>query len=116
MQKVNLAARLMGAASKIGENVICDETTYEQASGHNRFTFEQLEPQKLKGKENLVNIYHPVIKQRIWKMEDAKTMLYGRNVEIEKITSTLKYLAFGGSGAAVLIEGKIIFINKFFLF
>ena len=96
----------MGAASKIGSNVICDETTYEQASGHNRFTFEELEPQKLKGKENLVKVYHPVIKQRIWKMEDAKTLLVGRDVEIEKISATLKYLAFGGSGATILIEGK----------
>ena len=103
---VNLAARLMGSASKLGKDVICCETTFQHASGHNRFTFEELEPQKLKGKEHPVKVFVPIQKQRIWKSEDAKTKLVGRDEQIDKITATLKYLAFGGSGNCMLVEGE----------
>ena len=53
---VNLSARLMGAAAKQGEAILCDTATTTAASQSRvRLLFKPKEPIKLKGKEKPVN-------------------------------------------------------------
>ena len=54
---VNLSARLMIAAYKQEVNVLCDQATYDHA--HHALHLDKLPAINVKGKKNLINIYHP---------------------------------------------------------
>jgi len=54
---VNLSARLMIAAYQQKVNILCDQATFENA--HNALHLDKLPAIHVKGKKNLIHIYHP---------------------------------------------------------
>ncbi len=82
---INLASRLSGLA-KTGEIVVGPDT-YRQAEGY--FTFETLEPTKVKGKENPVQIYKVLSPKeeprKIHRLQGLRADLIGRKVEMAQL-------------------------------
>ncbi len=72
--KTNLAARLMQAAQT---GIVCDEATYRAAQ--EQFDFEPLPPLNVKGKTQLINVYHPLQKRQ--DTASASASLVGRAAE-----------------------------------
>eukprot|EP00736_Rhodelphis_marinus_P000278 Rmarinus@m.1222 len=97
---VNMAARLMGKAAG---GVLVDDHTRHLASDHR---FEELDPVKVKGKENKVQIFRPITDcGRQSSSQDSRTALLGRTVEVsvfhDKLASLMK-----GQGGLLLVEGE----------
>ena len=86
---VNLAARLMGHASKHGLGVLVDTATYMQTDVQavnqgNAIEYEELPPVKLKGKASLIKMYRP--KGMVHKREAARLIRdEGRTREIGEL-------------------------------
>ncbi len=58
---VNLSARLMGSAQKVGEAILCDNATTAAAStSRMRQRFKTLTPIHVKGKEHDIPIFAPL--------------------------------------------------------
>jgi predicted ATPase/class 3 adenylate cyclase len=123
---VNLAARLMQAASAESRglrtepqesftqpsalspqsSILCDEATYQAAQS--QLAFESLPPIKVKGKAQLIPIYHPsAISAFPAQTGTAKpqTQMVGRTVERMILADELQKLQRGHSGV-VIIEGE----------
>lgn len=61
---VNLSARLMVAASKMGKGILVDSATHQAATtarnSNRTFTFKALDPIMVKGKEKPIPVFKPV--------------------------------------------------------
>ena len=98
---VNLSARLMQAA---GDNVLCDETTYQEAQ--EGLMFETLPAITVKGKTEPVLIYRPIgLKEKVIRPQVAQTAIVGRREERAVFTKHLEALGSGTSGV-IVIEGE----------
>jgi adenylate cyclase len=96
--KVNLAARLMQAATG---GILCDENVY--LSVHGKMEMEALEPIKVKGKSELIPIYRPVGEKPASPLR--RTALAGRKEEQALLQKRLEDLQ-AGKGSVVLLEGE----------
>ncbi|KAL6079293.1 Adenylate cyclase type 10, variant 2 [Balamuthia mandrillaris] len=56
---VNLAARLMCAAEKGGNGLLCDGNTFKASKFGSRIQFVELPPVKVKGKDTMIAIFKP---------------------------------------------------------
>jgi class 3 adenylate cyclase/tetratricopeptide (TPR) repeat protein len=95
--KVNLAARLMQAASGA---VLCDEATRAAARG--RVVFEALPPMAVKGKAEPVSAYRPVGRAT---SPSRVSPLFGRDAERAALAQRVETLR-AGEGGLVVIEGE----------
>ena len=112
---INVASRISGLA-KSGEIVI-NPDTYHQAEGH--FNFEKLEPTKVKGKEEPIQIYKVLSPKeaptKTHRLSGLKAELIGRRVEMAQLKEAVDNLKQGkasifsivgdaGTGKSRLIE------------
>ncbi len=112
---INLASRLcsLGAAG----DILVGPDTYHQAQGY--FTFEALEPTRVKGKEKPVQIYKVIAPKSkpvtIHRLSGVRAELIGRKVEIAELGDAVKNLQAGrgrifsicgtaGTGKSRLVE------------
>lgn len=104
---VNLAARLMGAASRRrpsgASNILCDFESYRQS--RERVAFAELAPIRVKGQPDLVRVYRPegAVDQRSAPVEQRP--LVGRRAELARLEVALDALQ-GGGGRLLLISGE----------
>jgi class 3 adenylate cyclase/tetratricopeptide (TPR) repeat protein len=112
---INVASRLSSLAKK-GE-ILVGPYTYQQAEGH--FTFEVLEPTKVKGKTEPVHVYR-VLEQKerpvtIHRLSGLRAELIGRKVELGELRDAVENLRNGkgkifsicgdaGTGKSRLVE------------
>eukprot|EP01103_Thecamoeba_quadrilineata_P021370 TRINITY_DN9800_c0_g1_i1.p1 TRINITY_DN9800_c0_g1~~TRINITY_DN9800_c0_g1_i1.p1 ORF type:complete len:1719 (+),score=283.19 TRINITY_DN9800_c0_g1_i1:81-5237(+) len=104
---VNLSARLMGVAEKLGVPLLCDETTF--LATRFQFAFDRHNPVMVKGKLDPVQIYVPRAKkdQAISEQTILRgAEMIGRNREKLTIQNQIMDLAQGGHGSILLIEGN----------
>jgi class 3 adenylate cyclase/tetratricopeptide (TPR) repeat protein len=94
--KVNLAARLMTAAT---ETVLCDATTRHAA--RERFSFDALSAVTLKGKSNPVPVFRPICRSATG---SGVSCLFGRQDERAYLYACLESLA-AGKGRRIVIAG-----------
>jgi class 3 adenylate cyclase/tetratricopeptide (TPR) repeat protein len=114
-ETINLASRLSSLA-KTGE-ILVGPSTYRQSEGH--FTFESLEPTKIKGKTELVKVYKVLsVKERpitIHRLSGLRADLIGRKTEIDQLGEAVENLREGkgrifsicgdaGTGKSRLVE------------
>lgn len=119
---INTASRLSGLA-KPGEIVICFDT-HHQAEGY--FTFEKLDPTKVKGKEELIQIYKVLSPKeeptKTHRLSGLRAELIGRKVEMAQLQEAVTNLRQGkgsifsivgdaGTGKSRLIEDFKATIN-----
>ena len=118
---VNLAARLMVAACKMGAGLLCDEATYESA--RSKLDFKALEPIMVKGKSVPIKIYIPsekefsqVVDDRLEENEDlnstTRRVVLGRDKELAAVNTILTELADSRKGAVHIIEGAAGTMNE----
>lgn len=100
-EKVNLAARLMGAA-KPGQ-ILCDQATFQAASSI--ISFETLAPIRLKGKEEPFTVYQPLVEKKKSTQFSVKADIVGREAERALLLESLKGLKQGKS-RVVILEGE----------
>ena len=82
---VNLAARLMIVASKLGHPVLCDNSTHSLCNEDFWFG-DSLPPVMVKGKSQLVEIFRPTAKKKKGgSMTLSNTQVVARKTEQEKI-------------------------------
>lgn len=60
---VNMTARIMGVALKKDVPILCDQATFERCQ--HSVTFKELEPVKVKGKDELVAIFAPIERKHL---------------------------------------------------
>jgi class 3 adenylate cyclase len=112
---LNLASRLSDQA-KVGE-ILVGQNTYHRAAGY--FTFEALEPAKVKGKTEPVQIYK-VLSQKekpttTRRLSGVRAELVGRKVEMNELSEAIENLRAGkgrifsicgdaGTGKSRLVE------------
>ena len=106
---VILAARLMSIASLQGEiieregiPVLCDRATYEAAT--DRVEFEMLPAQSIKGRSELLDIFHPV--QEKSAVIRQQTELIGRREEKALLVGSLHELLRGLPFQAIILHGE----------
>ena len=106
---VNLAARLMGAASyqdeltaQYGVPIFCDRATYDSAK--DAVQFEAYPPQLVKGRREPVDVFHPLEQKK--SVMRAKTDLIGRQDEKDELASALQELARGESHQTLILVGE----------
>ncbi len=106
---VNLSARLMAAAGnqfeiidKLGVAILCDRMTYDGAK--DAVEFEILPPQRVKGRTDAVEVFHPVeLKKSVMR---PTTELIGRQEEKTIIANALQELARGVPHHTVILHGE----------
>ena len=111
---MNLSARLMVAAGKGGVGMLCDHATYESVG--DKLSFKALDPIRVKGKTEPIQIYEP--SERDWKklLVDNRTsstdhssslesVVIGRDKEIAEITKVLNDLVEEGTSQIRVFEG-----------
>ncbi len=105
---VNLAGRLMSLAlqqenmiARDGIAVLCDRSTYEAAK--NRAEFEALPPQRVKGRNELVDLFYPL---REKKAVRSKTDLIGRKEEKALLVNAIQELQRGTQFQAIILHGE----------
>jgi class 3 adenylate cyclase len=96
---VNLAARLMGAATG---TVLCDAAT--RADSRRRMTFESLPPVRLKGKAEPVSVFRPLSAKV--RSQPGRQPLFGRYEEQRHLVARLDALAQRREGGVVVIMGE----------
>lgn len=98
---VNLAARLMQAAK---DGILCDRRTFEIAK--ESIQFESLTPIKVKGKEEIVQVFCPLSQVRKdlpwWMAEQKEKSIVGREKERLFLGQKLEQLKAGVSGVVVI--------------
>ena len=106
---VNLAAHLtmLGIAQKdVIEReeipILCDRSTYEASK--EQVEFEILEPQRVKGRSEPVDIFHPLHAKRA--MLRQKTQLIGRQEEKAVLIHCLLELQRGSALQTVIVHGE----------
>ena len=112
---INLASRLSGLA-KPGEILVAPDT-YRQAEGY--FTFEALEPTRVKGKTEPVRFYKVISQKEIpvttHRLSGVRADLVGRKVELTELREAVETLGAGkgrifsicgdaGTGKSRLVE------------
>lgn len=95
---VNLAARLMQAAKG---GILCNEVVYQAAQ--ERLSFEELKPIQVKGKCEPVPIYRPSGSTQTKLL--ARSVLVGREIQQEFLTSRLEALLNDHQKTVLVIEG-----------
>jgi class 3 adenylate cyclase/tetratricopeptide (TPR) repeat protein len=106
---VNLSARLMAAASqqdgRIAKHVIpilCDRLTYDSAK--EAVEFETLLPQRVKGRTEPVEVFHPLdVKKSVVR---SKTELIGRQEEKTLLAAALQELSRGAPHQTLVLQGE----------
>jgi class 3 adenylate cyclase/tetratricopeptide (TPR) repeat protein len=105
---VNLAGRLMSLAlqqesiiEREGIAVLCDRSTYEAAK--DRAEFEALPPQRVKGRNEPVDVFHPL---REKKAVRSKTDLIGRKEEKALLVNAIQELQRGTQFQAIILHGE----------
>ncbi len=97
------AARLMVAVLKAGgDDIYCDETTWQAAQSH--FAFEILTPIMVKGRTERVAIYRPLHEKST--ILRSQTELIGRETEKDFISDALQSLLRGEIQGPLVIEGE----------
>jgi len=106
---VNLAGRLMSLAlqqTEILEHegiaVLCDRPTYEAAK--ERIEFKALPPHKVKGKNEPVDVFHPVREKK--ESIRAKTELIGRRNEKALLVNAIQELQRGTQFQTIILHGE----------
>ena len=106
---VNLAGRLMSLAlqkteilERDGIAVLCDRATYEAAK--ERTEFEFLPPQKVKGRNEPVDVFHPLREKK--ETVRAKTELIGRKEEKALLVNAIQELQRGTQFQAIILHGE----------
>src|SRR6266511_2782712 len=106
---VNLAGRLMSLAlqqkeilEQDGIAVLCDRPTYEAAK--DRTEFEALPPQKVKGRNEPVDVFHPLREKK--EAVRAKTELIGRKDEKASLVNAIQELQRGTPFQAIILHGE----------
>lgn len=98
---VNLAARLMQAANN---GILCDIRTFEITK--ERIQFESLTPIKVKGKEEIVQVFCPLREVRKdlpwWMAGTTEKSMVGRETERLLLRQKLEQLKAGVSGVVVI--------------
>ena len=99
---VNMAARLMQAAP---DSILCDAPTQDAAP--EGFAFEKLEPIRVKGKAEPIQVYRP-LEQSLTTATRRRSehAIVGRRAELATLAAQVQALSAGGPGAIVLIEGE----------
>ncbi len=97
-EKVNLAARLMQAASG---GIICDESIYQTTQS--RLIYEALAPIMLKGFQTPVPVYRPTGEKK--RLTRKRASLIGRSSERILLGKSLSDLK-GGRNRVILMEGE----------
>ena len=105
---VNLAGRLMSLALQQTEilegkgiAVLCDRVTYEAAK--DRIEFEALPPQKVKGRNEPVDVFRPL---REKKAVRSQTELIGRKDEKALLVNAIQELQRGTQFQAIILHGE----------
>jgi len=102
---INVAARLSGLAE--ADQIIVGPDTYHQAEGY--FTFEALEPTKVKGKEEYIRIYKVLSSKEqpstTHRHHGLRADLIGREVELAQLMEAAERLRVG-KGAVFSICGE----------
>ena len=95
---INLASRLSGLA-KEGEILVASDT-YRQAVGY--FTFETLEPTRVKGKTEPVQFYKVISQKQMpvttRRLSGVRSDLVGRKVELTELREAVETLETGKGG------------------
>lgn len=106
---VNLAGRLMSLAlqqtqilERDGISILCDRTTYE--STKERAEFEALPPHKMKGRSELVEVFHPLREKK--GAVRAPTELIGRRAEKSLLVNAIQELQRGMPFQAIVLHGE----------
>ncbi|HKG54067.1 MAG TPA: AAA family ATPase, partial [Anaerolineales bacterium] len=106
---VNLAGRLMSLAlqqTEILEHegiaVLCDRPTYEAAK--ERIEFKALPPHRVKGKNEPVDVFHPVREKK--ESIRAKTELIGRRNEKALLVNAIQELQRGTQFQTIILHGE----------
>lgn len=106
---VNLSARLMGAAAtqdevigRYGIPILCDRATYDSA--RDAIEFQSLPPQRVKGRVEAVEIFHPIdVKKSVIR---PKTELIGRQEEKILFGNALQELSRGAPHQTYILQGE----------
>lgn len=103
---MNLSARLMKVAGELlhetGAPILCDEATY--AATHQRLSFEELPPVKVKGKADFIPVYRPL--GRELPAVRQQTVLVGREAERALLLRHLEQLQYDKKAGVITIEGE----------
>eukprot|EP00054_Salpingoeca_dolichothecata_P023737 m.159329 g.159329 ORF g.159329 m.159329 type:complete len:1404 (+) comp24791_c0_seq2:67-4278(+) len=107
---VNLAARLMGAATKFEGCILVDKPTRDLALKSTKLIeFSAVEPLELKGKAKKTPAFEPTMKKGDSTNLTKKTKsggITGREKEMEVLTGMVKKLISSKGGALVLTGGR----------
>jgi class 3 adenylate cyclase/tetratricopeptide (TPR) repeat protein len=105
---VNLAARLMILALEQNEirqkdaiSILCDRQTYE--ASRDRAEFEVFPSQKIKGREELVDVFRPLQEKKVVR---SQTELIGRRKEKEILVSAIQEAQRGAPFQAIILHGE----------
>lgn len=106
---VNLAARLMGAASlqheliaKYSVPILCDRLTYDSA--REAIQFDPLPPQSIKGRSEPVEVFHA--REQKKSVVRSKTELIGRQEEKTLMAAALQELSRGAPLQTLVLQGE----------
>jgi class 3 adenylate cyclase/tetratricopeptide (TPR) repeat protein len=106
---VNLSARLMGAAAQqdelIGEHkipILCDRATYDSAK--DGIDFQVIRPQRVKGRAEPVEVFHPLEVRR--SVIRPRAELIGRQEEKILLGNALQELSRGAMCQTVIFQGE----------
>jgi len=95
---VNLAARLMATAGKLGKSVIVDENTYKMS--RDNFGYEQPDssPMKMKGKAKPVKFFQPTEDKEDTEIKQVMGIMGRRKerVALRNMVGSLSTFAYGG--------------------
>lgn len=101
---VNLSARLMSTAGKLGHDVLVDENTYK--SSRDNFGYTTLTPVKMKGKADPIKIFTPTEdKENVDTKEEMGNV--GRRKERIQLRNMVGTLSAFTRGGVLLITGEI---------
>ncbi|MCX5852735.1 MAG: AAA family ATPase [Deltaproteobacteria bacterium] len=114
---INVASRLSGLAKT--DEIIVGIETHHQAEGH--FNFEKLEPAKVKGKEEPLQIYKVLSSKeapsKTHRLSGLRAELIGRKSEMEQLTEAVENLKQGKSSIFSIVgdagTGKSRLVEEF---
>ena len=102
---VNLAARLMQAASKreAPHTILCDRTTY--ATVKQTFGWLTLPPIAVKGRTDLIPVYSPIASSTPAPQKEMPSLV-GRERERTQLEEAIRRVADGERGGAIVLQGE----------
>jgi len=106
---VNMSARLMGAAGNLkeliegfGVPILCDRQTFDSA--REVIEFETLPAQQVKGRADLVEVFHPLEEKR--SVIRPRMELIGRQEEKTLLANALQELTRGAALQVIIFHGE----------